>query len=140
MDESAIKQSRHDDRSNLGNNYEPTGDRETVHKGRCTYATIPYFRIGLEANVLKWVDFRMGGTSCWEKDKQENLHTGGQTYEYRYHYNYVSNDFYLGAGLHWGNFSADLYVDPMLVTDGPYFLSGNSTDWSYQVSLKYKMF
>jgi hypothetical protein len=120
--------------------YEPVGTGVTITENKYTYTSIPYFRIGLEANVLKWVDLRMGGTSYWDNDKDEYLHTGGQTYEYRYHYNYFSSDFYLGAGLHWGNFYADLYVDPMLVTDGPYFLSGNSTDWSYQVSLKYKMF
>ena len=90
--------------------------------------------------------FRSGWMFAWVlllprgRDKNENVHSGAENYTYVYKYNYVDNETYLGAGLHWGNFFIDGYVDPMMITDGFYFLSGNSTDWAYQVSLKYRMF
>ncbi|SYZ74453.1 exported hypothetical protein [Candidatus Zixiibacteriota bacterium] len=113
---------------------------QRITEQKYDYTTIPYFRVGIDATVLKWVDLRAGATSYWENYKNQTDYTRHNPYTTKYKQSYVYNETYLGAGLHWGNFFADLYVDPMLITDGPYFLSGNSTDWSYQVSLKYKMF
>ena len=46
----------------------------------------------------------------------------------------------LGAGFHWGNFYADTYINPSMITEGFNFISGESFPMNYQVSLKYKMF
>lgn len=113
--------------------YEPTD--QPSEEGKLSSITAPYFKVGLEAAVFDWFDLRMGGVDYWmwetftypddSKEKEK----------------YVTTEFYLGGGFHWGNLSFDTYVNPQILNDGLYFVNGDYTHpFAYQVSLKYKMF
>jgi hypothetical protein len=96
------------------------------------YTVLPYFRIGLDAEVLKWLDVRCGVVKYWEKEKYE------PTEWQKWSSSYASTDTYLGAGLHWGSLTMDVSIDPEFIQNGPYFISGEYTSYLMEmVSLKY---
>jgi hypothetical protein len=120
--------------------YEPMDTGDYIEEDKYDYTTVPYFRVGIDAVVFKWMDLRLGGTSYWQSYKQDYEYTRQNPYTFKYRQSYVSNDTYLGAGFHWGNFYADTYINPSLITNGFNFISGESEPMNFQVSLKYKMF
>ncbi|MCP4569640.1 MAG: hypothetical protein GY841_18840 [FCB group bacterium] len=93
---------------------------------------LPYFRIGLDAKVFKWLDVRAGTYSTWDRWKEEDV--ADETTD---KHNSVDTDLFLGIGLHWGNLEIDGEMDPDFVEDGPYFLSGEYEDMFYSVSVTY---
>ena len=84
---------------------------------KSTYAALPYFKAGVEADLFKWMDFRAGVTSYWNSQKDENVEK----------YSYVNTSTYLGAGFHWGKLDIDAQLAPQFLRNGPYFISGVST-------------
>jgi len=93
----------------------------------------PYFKIGLDADVFKWMDIRLGATSFWNSETSE--FTSGSKENMRY----AENDTYLGFGFHWGRLHIDTYTDPELFLDGFNFLSGTSNNMNFQISALYEM-
>jgi hypothetical protein len=104
-----------------------------------TRFTVPFFRIGLEADVFQWMDVRLGATSYWDMDKAEYI-TG--RYDEIFKYNEPDNETYLGFGFHWGRLHVDTYTDPQIVLDGFNFISGSddADDLNFAVSALYEMF
>jgi hypothetical protein len=116
---------------------------------------IPYFRIGLDAVVFDWLDLRMGATSRWYSNRDENIYTRGEeraaglgtfSFTHKYFESGVWNHTYLGAGFRWGNLKIDTYINPRLVLRGFNFISGDDDYYygydfmNYQVSILYEMF
>lgn len=100
-----------------------------------TYTTIPYFKMGLDADVFKWMDVRFGATSYWNREKWEPNTTQQQKY------NWPSNATYLGFGFHWNRLHVDTYTDAEVFLQGFNFISGNSTydPMNIKISALYEM-
>lgn len=108
----------------------PAGGTATESKN--STKSIPYFKIGIDAKVLKWMDLRAGVSSYWENYTSEPVPSR------KYTSSYASTDLYLGAGFHWGNLDLDVSVEPEFLENGPYFVSGEGTDYIFErVSLTY---
>ena len=116
-------------------------DSTEVDEEKWNYTLLPYFKVGMEAEVFSWMDLRLGATSYWTKYTNEETDYGEETETYTEKYPY--NHTYLGLGFHWNRLHVDTYVDPELFMDGFYFISGvdsKSGGMNYQISAKYDMF
>ncbi len=112
--------------------YTPVGG--TAGEQNDTYTTIPYFKLGLDADVFKWMDIRLGATSYWDREKWEPTTSTDRKY------NYAANDTYLGFGFHWNRLHVDTYTDPEVFLNGFNFISGaNSGQMNFQISALYEM-
>ena len=116
---------------------------DTTFEYKRNYKAFPYFKVGMEADVFKWMDIRLGATSMW----------GNYTYEYsdydnynwsvnnlKYSYKYPYNTMYLGLGFNFNRLQIDCYVEPDIVLDGFNFISGSTNEMNYQLSVLYEMF
>ena len=95
--------------------------------------TIPYFKIGLDAEVFSWMDVRFGATSFWDRVNVEVI----SAFEFKD--NFANNTTYLGFGFHWGSFHVDTYADPQLFLEGLNFISGANQNMNFQISATYEM-
>jgi hypothetical protein len=108
----------------------PANNSET----KANFNSIPYFKLGLDAEVFSWLDARFGATSYWQWDKYE---AGGTT---AFKENYADNETFLGFGFHWGNLHVDTYTDPELFLNGFDFISGDGDgDMNFRISAVYDM-
>jgi hypothetical protein len=117
---------------------------DTSFESKWNYTSLPYFRLGLDAEVFSWLDIRAGVETWWVGHKYQ---PGRNTYEYYEYelleskYNNVETDTYLGACFHWNNLSIDALLDPQFLSRGPYFITGandnNDNDFAWQTSLVY---
>ena len=103
------------------------------------YLSIPYIKLGFEAEVFKWMDVRLGATSYWNVDKDELQTVLGS---FSSTSKSAENDTFMGFGLHWGKLYIDTYTDPELILDGFNFISGSDDveDMNAMVSVTYEMF
>jgi hypothetical protein len=132
---SNTKQEYHEDTSYTGT----TTMIDEEYNDNNTY--LPYFRIGMDATVFDLLDIRLGSTSYWRKYVNEDKEmTATDKWTEKYTRSYVSNSTYLGAGFHWGNLKIDAEIDPELLLDGFYFISGEDNDMAYQITILYEMF
>lgn len=97
---------------------------------------LPYFKVGLEGHVTKWWDLRLGAVKRWVGTSQEELLTA--TTKAQDKYGYATTATYLGSGVHFGNFSLNVSVDPNFVLKGPNFVSGYTGYMASMASIKYK--
>jgi hypothetical protein len=93
---------------------------------------LPYFKLGIDAEVFKWMDLRLGATSYWNNFKDTDAAS-----EYRA--SFAENDTYLGFGFHWGRLHVDTYTDPDMFLDGFNFISGAENDMNMKISIIYEM-
>ncbi|MCH7690966.1 MAG: hypothetical protein IIA17_07985 [candidate division Zixibacteria bacterium] len=110
----------------------PTNDIERTDKIK----TIPFFKLGLDAEVFRWMDVRFGATSNWNRETDDES-TIGAAIEYKS--NVARNATYLGFGFHWGNFHVDTNADPQLFLEGLNFISGGDETMNFQISAIYEM-
>ena len=97
-----------------------------------SYKSIPYFKIGIDAKVLSWMDVRAGVSSYWDSYTWEPVSSR------KYTSKYASTDTFFGAGFHWGDLDLDVSVEPEFMQNGPYFVTGSETDYIFErVSLTY---
>lgn len=109
---------------------DPNAD-PTVDVKKETKTTLPFWKIGMEADVFKWLDVRMGATSNWESIKDEGVDKTSR----------ASNDTYLGFGFHFGRLHVDTYTDPEVFLNGFDFVSGDGDgDMNMSISALYEMF
>ena len=94
--------------------------------------SVPYFKLGLDAEVFNWLDARFGATSFWQWDSFEDA--GTTTFKQ----NYASNQTFLGLGFHFGNLHVDTYTDPEVFLNGFDFISGDGNgEMNFQMSAVY---
>lgn len=93
----------------------------------------PYFKLGMDADVFKWMDIRFGATSYWTSFTKED--NNGDKNNKRY----PANDTYLGFGFHWNRLHVDTYTDPELFLRGFNFISGTTNNMNFQISAVYEM-
>ncbi len=114
-----------------------------VEVDKANYFTLPYWRMGLEADVFNWLDLRLGATSYWQRLKEETTEpVANASYD---KFNYPDNRTYLGFGLNFNRLHIDTYTDPQLFLHGFNFISGqndysNNNDMNFQLSVLYEMF
>lgn len=110
--------------------------------------TLPYFKLGLDAEVFKWLDVRFGVQSDWHREKNENeyrrnLNPFGFPDYYLYNSesksNYVYNETMVGLGFNWNRLHIDTEANPDFFIEGPDFLSGASEDMAYSLSVTYDL-
>ncbi len=108
---------------------------DTTTEWKESMLTLPYFKIGIDGKVFKWMDFRSGVVTQWVLDTYEPT-----SYE-KDKSKYAVTTTYLGAGFHWNSFTMDASINPDFLTTGPYFISGEDVDspnmLATRVSLKY---
>ncbi|MDH4158575.1 MAG: hypothetical protein OEW00_15005 [candidate division Zixibacteria bacterium] len=95
-------------------------------------ATLPYFKIGFDADVFKWLDVRFGSRTYWDNRTIE-VDDGGKQ---KWHYS--DNQTYLGFGFHFNRLHIDTRTDPNLFLDGFNFISGEDTEMNWQISAVYE--
>ena len=99
------------------------------------FTVLPYFKIGLDADVFKWMDVRLGATSFWNSETIEDK-TLNNTEKYKF----ADNETYLGFGFHWNNLHVDTYTDPELFLNGFDFISGDGGgQMNFAISAVYEM-
>lgn len=94
--------------------------------------TYPYFKIGLEADLNSWMDFRIGATKSWISEFGED--DNGKDVEM---WGYVETGFFLGAAFHIKQLDIDAQIDPKFLTRGPNFISGQNGNIASRISLTY---
>ena len=114
--------------TDIGFNFESYNEKTEPAAGASTedkegWFVLPYFRIGVDAKVFKWMDLRGGVVSEWVSYTDEPQVGDKEKYSE------VDTRPYLGAGFHWGSFMIDTEVHPAFLEDGPYFISGNPTGY-----------
>ncbi|RKX28000.1 MAG: hypothetical protein DRP47_05475 [Candidatus Zixiibacteriota bacterium] len=92
----------------------------------------PYFKIGLDADIFKWLDLRMGATSYWTSESDE---IGVAKYNARW----PENETYLGFGFHFNRLHIDTKTDPTLFLQGLNFISGGDEHMNFKISATYEM-
>ncbi len=98
--------------------------------------TMPYFKVGFDADVFKWMDIRLGATSYWKNETYENVTTNGEHIR-----NYADNETFLGFGFHWNRLHVDTQTDPDLFLRGFDFINGkdNNRNMNFRISFVYEM-
>ncbi len=112
-------------------------DGTATQENKDNITTIPYFKIGLDAEVLSWMDVRFGATSFWQRTKDDVVTSAPFSSEDKN--GFADNDTFLGFGFHWGNFHVDTYADPQLFLEGLNFISGGNQNMNFQISATYEM-
>jgi len=110
-------------------------DATTTDEYKYATTTIPYFKLGLDAEVFKWLDVRFGMQSDWHREKEEINYNNLNEWKY----NYVYNESIVGLGFHWNRLHIDTEANPDFFIEGPDFLSGASEDMSWSLSVLYEL-
>ncbi|MBU0507926.1 hypothetical protein KKH27_03690 [bacterium] len=100
-----------------------------------------YWRLGFETKIFDWLNGRFGAERTWKSlTKEWTVDQYNQVVEAsgKPKYGTAITNTYLGATVHWNRLYIDLLVEPMFMRNGPYFISGQSTDIFSRVSLFYK--
>jgi hypothetical protein len=105
-----------------------TNDPYEFQQLRLSGDVTPYIRMGLEARIFSWLDFRGGVVKYLRADTISETKTDDQN-----SMNNLGNDFtrdfpffdyFIGAAVHYDGFFLDMQVDPNWFKRGPNFLSG----------------
>lgn len=94
--------------------------------------TLPYIKMGMDADVFNWMDIRFGATTYWENYSLES----GDSKDVR---GYPDNETYLGFGFHWNRLHVDVHTDPEMFLDGLNFISGAANNMNFRISAVYEM-
>lgn len=84
----------------------------------------PYYALGFDAEVLSWLDVRMGASNI--RRVQTNTTAGVPDVDATFD----DVNTYVGVGLHFGNLTLDAQLNPAFVTEGPDFIGGDGTGGS----------
>ena len=90
---------------------------------------IPYYGVGLDARVVKWLALRFGFSQAVVFSKRETITEEVKT-------NDVVTRFRTGFGLDFGNVSMDFLLDPTFWTGGPSALFDSGDNLAAQFALK----
>lgn len=102
---------------------------------------LPYFKIGLEAKIFSWLDFRAGVVKFVRTDTVHNVDIDDQDKANDRDNDTTADrpffDYFLGLAAHYDGFFLDLQLDPQWIRRGPSFLSGASGNMFLNGSLGY---
>lgn len=99
------------------------------------FTVLPYFKIGLDADVFKWMDIRLGATSFWTRETDEDKVANDKM-----KFNSARNETFLGFGFHWNRLHIDTYTHPEVFLNGFDFISGSGNgDMNFRISAVYEM-
>lgn len=125
--------------TDIGLNFSPTETESSVKGADATtkypYTVLPYFGLGLEAKIRDWLDIRIGANKAWVKEGYEPDESTASDPEETY--GYAGEAFYLGAGFHFGKLDIDAQINPNLILNGPYFVSGVASNMATRATLTY---
>lgn len=92
---------------------------------------LPYVRMGLEAEIFEWLDFRAGLVKFIRDETvsvdAEDVNVGANNRDNATSTDAPFFDYFVGASVHHKGFFLDLQIDPQWFAAGPEFLSGAST-------------
>lgn len=94
--------------------------------------TLPYVKMGMDADVFSWMDIRFGATTYWRNYALES----GSSKDTQ---GYPDNETYLGFGFHWNRLHVDVHTDPEMFLDGLNFISGAANNMNFRISAVYEM-
>ena len=102
-------------------------------ENRLTDFTLPYWRVGLDGEVLSWLDVRFGATNrhSFLKDETAGFAAPNLDNNYTFKSTGTSPQMVVGTGLHFGALTIDTWMDPEFVLAGPDFIGGNSDTRDY---------
>ncbi len=110
--------------------------RDSSNTSDGSWSAFPYFGIGMETALNSWLTMRLGFTKSWESESWEPANpTAGnpKTYE-----GYTDEEFLLGAAIDYKNLTLDMLLNPSLLLNGPYILTGkNSQNMATSVKVTY---
>jgi hypothetical protein len=102
-----------------------------------SYNSIPYFRLGIDAEVFKWMDLRCGVTKKWMSSVTEGTAFPDPDDNTKMTEKSAETMTWLGAGFNWGRFTIDAEINQDFMENGPYFLSGEYDYLTERVTLQY---
>jgi len=113
-----------------------TPDGSATGEASAKDVTFPYFKVGVDADVFRWMDVRLGATSYWDNTSNEDI-TNNSEFVRRN----PDNETYLGFGFHWNRLHIDTQTDPSLFLRGFEFINGadNNEDMNVRLSIVYEM-
>lgn len=111
-----------------------TDDDGTATERTVSTWSFPFFKVGFDASVFRWMDVRFGTTSYWNSEKDDRKTANREDIR-----KWPDNETYLGFGLHWSRLHIDLQTDPELFLDGFNFISGQSNRMNFRLSAVYEM-
>lgn len=129
-----LRYSKVKQQNDTANGYAAVIDVERVN----STTTVPYFKVGIDAEVFNWMDVRFGATSYWDNNSIERSPLTPLT-RTQSKFRIADNATYLGLGFRWGKLHVDTYTDPKLFLDGFNFISGDTTSMNFQISALYDM-
>jgi hypothetical protein len=97
-------------------------DGSSTDESKDTRIHLPYFRIGFEAGLLSWLTGRVGVESIWDWGKIEGFDTEEITVRN------AKTQTFAGVTFNWGNWLIDAGLNNDFLSEGPYFIGGDSVD------------
>ncbi len=94
-----------------------------------TQIAIPTVSLAVDARITDWLDWRLGAVHLDISNSGVSVVKGveeGQKVR-----------FSTGFGMHFGDWSIDMHLDPQLFTEGVYLLTGDEHPWAMDAALKY---
>ena len=85
---------------------------------------LPYFKLGVDGEVFKWLDVRFGATSYWNNSTDEMSDIDKNITKD------ASNDTYFGLGFNFNRLHVDIEANPDVFFRGPNFISGANENLS----------
>lgn len=120
--------------------------REHGTDGTTDWTDMPYWRLGWEGRVFKWLKLRGGAEKIWRSsDEDEKSHhlDPHDTWDGRNHYTRKTGgtvtNMYFGGDLNFGPVTIQYLLDQDFVRRGPYFISGSPGSIFHRFSLFYKI-
>ena len=105
---------------------------------------LPYFSLAIDARIKKWLDLRLGAVqlNLIKKTTEDGIIFDSQQASFASANTGQSNTvseirFSTGFGVHMGDWTIDVNIDPRFFTDGPYVVTGQQTPWALDASIKY---
>lgn len=107
-----------------------------------TADAFPYLKLGLEARVFSWLDFRGGVVKYLRADGVNSQAIDDQANQNNRDNDVVQDqpffDYFIGFAAHYEGFFLDMQLDPNWFKRGPDFLSGSGGDMFINGSLGYR--
>jgi len=94
-----------------------------------TQIAIPTVSLAVDARITDWLDWRLGAVHL-DVSNSGIAVNGGVAEGQKLRFN-------TGFGLHFGDWSVDMHLDPQLFTEGVYLVTGSEHSWALDAALKY---